>query len=255
MHARTLSAAHGALWFSGGFTLYRRNPPLLISLTFAYLLLVIVINLIPFVGPVLLSLVFPTLTAVLGNGCHAIERRRTADVSELMRGIQSHRLSLLRLGMLNVAGSLIIIAMGNLLGLDARVDPNLDEARATELLQKLGLLMLLASPLFMAFWFAPLLTLWNGVPATKSVFFSFVASWRNWRAFAMYGVAVALFGLLAPALLLVVVGTVAGAAVGSFAFLLRLVMVFVLAPVLVASVYLSYRDVFHMPPREIDVAA
>jgi hypothetical protein len=34
----------------------------------------------------------------------------------------------------------------------------------------------------------------GAVGAGKSLFFSFIASWRNWRAFTMYGVALAVIG-------------------------------------------------------------
>eukprot|EP01034_Spumella_vulgaris_P027161 gene27161-33844_t len=46
--------------------------------------------------------------------------------------------------------------------------------------------MLLYIPLSMMFWHAPALVHWQGVPAVKSLFFSFVACWRNLRAFALY---------------------------------------------------------------------
>ena len=43
-------------------------------------------------------------------------------------------------------------------------------------------LFILAIPFLLAFLFAPYLTGWDGVPPAKSLFFSFVASLRNWRA-------------------------------------------------------------------------
>lgn len=58
MNARRLSAIHGVLWLLAGFSLFRRNPPLLTLLTFTYLLLVVVINLIPAIGPFLLPFWF-----------------------------------------------------------------------------------------------------------------------------------------------------------------------------------------------------
>ena len=57
MDARRLPANRGAFWLLGGFALFRRNPPLLTLLTFTYLLLVVVINLIPAIGPFLLPLI------------------------------------------------------------------------------------------------------------------------------------------------------------------------------------------------------
>jgi hypothetical protein len=38
----------------------------------------------------------------------------------------------------------------------------------------------------MMFWHAPALVHWYGMPAVKSLFFSFVACWRNLKAFGVY---------------------------------------------------------------------
>jgi hypothetical protein len=46
--------------------------------------------------------------------------------------------------------------------------------------------MVLYIPLAMMFWHAPALVHWQGVAPVKSLFFSFVACWRNLRAFMVY---------------------------------------------------------------------
>ena len=57
----------------------------------------------------------------------------------------------------------------------------------------------------MAFWFAPVLAAWQHMGAAKSLFFSFFAGWRNWRAFIVYGATLsAVFVFIALALQLVV---------------------------------------------------
>ena len=99
----------------------------------------------------------------------------------------------------------------------------------------------------MAFWFAPLLTAWDGIGAGKSLFFSFIASWRNWRAFTMYGVALAVIGALLPGMILIGAGMVSPALANILSVALRMLLIFILAPTMVASVYLSYRDVFQAP--------
>jgi hypothetical protein len=101
----------------------------------------------------------------------------------------------------------------------------------------------------MAFWFAPLLTAWDGVGAAKSLFFSFVASWRNWRAFAAYGVVLVLVGAVVPGVILIIAGQISQSLLTVLNTALRMILIFVLAPTMVASVYLSYRDVFAAPPE------
>ena len=99
-------------------------------------------------------------------------------------------------------------------------------------------------PLLMAYWFAPILAAWHRLSAPKALFFSFVACWLNWRAFVAYGMA--LFGLagVVPGLILAMVGLISPEASSFLTAVLTVPMVLVVAPVIFASFYVSYRDVF-----------
>lgn len=244
MQARQLPARHGALWFAAGFQLFRRNPPLLTALTFAYLFCVLLVNLIPMVGPLLLPLLLPTLTVIVGNGCRALDQGRPPAKLNLFEGLEANRINLVRLGGLHLLASLLILGVSTLIEGGPKDLPPLDKADPTEMLGMLARLLVIASPVIMAFWFAPLLTGWNGVPAMKSLFFSFVASLRNWRAFAVYGLTVAVVAVVVPGAILVVAGAVSTTAVNVLSVALRMLLVFIVAPVMMASIYLSYRDVF-----------
>ncbi len=202
------------------------------------------VNLIPTIGPFLLPLLLPTLTVMLANGCRAIERGQTFDGEALLFGLSARRVGLVRLGGLHLIGSSLVVLGGYAFGEPINISDGMSQEEAAALLTDLGILMVLASPMLMAFWFAPLLTAWNGVSAGKSLFFSFVASWRNWRCLrdvrpvagsgrrrlAGFGP-----GRRRPDL---------AALVRILSVALRLLLIFVLAPTMVASVYLSYRDVF-----------
>ena len=247
MYARRLSARHGFLWLLAGFALFRRNPPLTTALTFSYLLTVVMVNLIPTLGPILLPLLLPALTVMLANGCRAIEGGKGFTGETLMSGLGPQRVGMIRLGGLHLIGSTLLVLVGSLFGDPINIKDGMSPEEAQALLTDLGILLVLASPLLMAFWFAPLLTAWNGVSAGKSLFFSFVASWRNWRAFAMYGLTLALVGAVLPGLILIVAGLLSQVLLDILSLALRMLLIFVLAPVLVASVYLSYRDVFATP--------
>ncbi|MCX7162677.1 MAG: BPSS1780 family membrane protein [Betaproteobacteria bacterium] len=247
MDARRLPARHGVLWLLAGFSLFRRHPPLMTALTFGYLLTVIVANLIPQVGPFLLPLVLPTLTVVLANGCRAIERGQVFAGDTLWTGISAQRSGLARLGGMHLVGSSLLVLGGVALGEPINISDGIDPEEAMALAGDLAVILLLASPMLMAFWFAPLLTAWNGIGAGKSLFFSFIASWRNWRAFTMYGLVLILTGAVLPGLILLVAGMISPALLAVLSIALRMMLIFVLAPTMVASVYLSYRDVFEAP--------
>lgn len=255
MDARRLPARHGVLWLLGGFALFRRHPPIMTALTFGYLLTVLVVNLVPAIGPLILPLLLPTLTVMLANGCRAVERRQAFGLETLAFGISDQRLGLLRLGILHLVGSsLLVLLAGMALGEPINLRDGMNAEEAAAFLKDMGVIVVLASPLLMAFWFAPLLAGWDGLGAGKSLFFSFVASWRNWRSFAMYGLALALVGAVLPGLILIVAGAISQSLLGVLSVALRMLLIFVLAPTMVASVYLSYRDVFAAPAAAADPA-
>lgn len=244
MDARRLPARHGVIWLLAGFALFRRHPPLMTALTFGYLLTVIMVNLIPKIGPFLLPLLLPTLTVLLANGCRAIERGQPFTSEALATGISAQQAGLARLGGLHLVGSSLLVLGGLALGEPINISDGMSPEESLELAADLGVILVLASPLLMAFWFAPLLTAWDGVGAGKSLFFSFIASWRNWRAFTMYGLALVVVGAVLPGLILIIAGQISQALLGVLSVALRMLLVFVLAPTMVATVYLSYRDVF-----------
>lgn len=245
MIARQLPARHGLLWLVAGWTLLRRQPRQMFLLAGGYyFLLLVLIRGLPFIGAFLLPLAFPALMAMLGNGARAIESNRKLTLELLSEGLPAAKPSLLRLGGLHLAGSLLLLLVSIVLGSDVRFDDGLTPEETQELLGDLSLLLLAATPLLMAFWFAPLLAVWNGVPAAKALFFSFVACWRNGRAFAVYGLAIVVVSIVLPGVLLVAAGAVSQTLFGILAFVARLALVLVLGPILIVSAYVSWRDVF-----------
>lgn len=243
MQARRLPARHGALWVIAGFRLFRANPPLLTALTLGFMFLALVINLLPLVGPFLLPLALPALNLVVANGCRAVERGGPLAAGALKEGLERNAPHLLRLGGLHLLGSLLVLLASY--GLDAGMDlAEPERSNPADMVVFMLRLLALAAPVIMALWFSPLLTGWDGIPPTKAVFFSAYGAFSNWRAFLAYGATVGIVGVLLPGLLLVVAGLVSQSLLNALFVALRIVMVFVFAPALMASVYLSYRDVF-----------
>ncbi len=255
MQARTLPAVRGAFWIVAGFQLYRRNPPLLIMLTLGYLFLVVAFSQLQPIGPFLLPLALPALTVLVANGCRALDSGLPLPLprSTLIAGLREQRKALLHLGGLNLLGTLAILAIDLVLqggNSSALVGGNEESVGTTgrlddaELLWHMLRLLLIALPVLLAFWFAPLLTAWEGVPAAKALFFSMIAVWRNWRAFLIYALTVTLIGVFLPGLLLLFASLLSKSLAEILSVALRMVLFLVLAPVLMTSIYQSYRDVF-----------
>lgn len=251
MQARCLPARRGAFWLLAGLHLFRRNPPLLTAVTLTYLLLVqLIIQLLPGVGPFVLPLALPAMILIVGNGVRLIDRGGSPLPAGLLHGVRGNGVAMLRLGGLHLVGAFVFVALIMLLEGGGIKFADFEKADDPELLWSLLRLFILAIPFLLAFLFAPYLVGWDGVPATKSLFFSFVAAVRNWRALGSYVMAVVLVSIALPGLLLVVAGLMPEFVVKVAQVVIRMLMLFVLAPALTASLYVGYRDIFHPPADE-----
>ncbi len=253
MQANRLPYRHGINWLINGFFLYTRNPALLSMLTFANLLLALLCTLLQPIGPVLLVLASPLIVALIANACVAVAQNSPTQIRRdmLTRGLRENLRILLRLGMVQIAylmlaGLVIDLLLPN-------IDPEVLEAMKGGQKNSLdattmGLLFLNFTLVGMvtlpAFWFAPLLTAWHGLAPLKSVFFSLVAVWRNWRAFLVYVLTVTTFTLLIPALFMALVGMLSGQALGFVTTLVQMLIIMTAAPVLATGAYCSYREIF-----------
>ena len=112
--------------------------------------------------------------------------------------------------------------------------------------------MCLALPLVAAMWHAPALVHWHRVEPVKSIFFSLVAMFRNFGAYALYWLAwcgVLVLGLLAAALvgtIVIGVGSL-GSDTGAMAIgnILMVGTVLTLAAMAQASNWFTFRDTFN----------
>lgn len=272
MQARRLPAARGAFWLFEGFRLFRRNPPLITALTLVYLLVVQILTVVlPGIGPILLPLLLPVMTLIVANGCRLVDLNRRPDKAGLLHGVAGNFPAMIRLGGLQLLGAMLVILLSMLLNdgndpfagpLTLPETPNMGEgeggmgavtpggdaaaeaAAQAAILGKLMQVLLLATPLIIAFWFSPFLVGWDRVAPFKSLFFSTVASFRNWRAMFMFAAAgIAIAGIL-PGFILIVLGQISGMALTAAIVALRMILVFLVAPILTASIYVSYRDIF-----------
>lgn len=245
MQVLRLPAMRGWYWIVEGFRLFRRNPPLLTFLVFGYFFLLLIINVIPFVGWIAASLCVPAISVSVMNGCRAADRGEPVRLNVLTSGFQRNHSALFVLGALYLATTLLVFMGAAALG-DGALLELLRAARPldADAIRALRLPLLLMIPVVMAFWFAPLLAAWDDMTPVKSLFFSLAASLRNWRAFVVYASSVILISTVLPALVLSVFERVSESLVRVMAVALTLPMLFVFVPTLFCTFYVSYREVF-----------
>ncbi len=249
MQTLRLSAKNGWHWLSEGYRIYSKSRMMLALIVIGYWLLMMLVNSVPGLGTVVATICLPAMSVGLMNACRRIDRGEPVTPPILFSGFSNNVRALLLLGAIYLVAALAIFAVtslvdgGTLLHLFA-LGESADEAvdNHTMLLASwIALLLLL--PLVMAYWYAPMLAAWHGYSAGKSLFFSLFACLRNWRAFLVY-----VFSIIAFALVLsIVAGLVSASFPGAGRSFLMLIVGFFCLPVLYASFYVSYRDVFAAP--------
>jgi len=251
MRAQTLPAVAGWRWIGAGFAIFRRNPILFSMLVLAYWFTVLFLNVVPVVGVLLASMVVPGLSVGLMRAARNLERGQPIGLLTLFGGLKENTRTLLALGALYLACTLGAVGLttlsdgGDLLRyLLASTPAERAAVEDADFTLPALVLMLAMTPVLMAYWFAPVLAAWHRLPLGKSLFFSFVACWMNWRVFMTYSAGLLVVAGLIPGLLLGVLLAIFPAAQNFATALVTMPMLLIVAPVVFASFYASYRDIF-----------
>ena len=246
---RVVAARNGWTWLVRGFALFRKNPPMWLFLVFTYWLAVALLAQIRYVGPAASTVLLPAFSVSFMVMCAVLEHGGILRPALLISGFRSVPSTLIVLGvlyLLSIIGVLGLASVADAGALLTWVLSGREPAEEALTDGSLSLAMLVASlaatPVLMAFWFAPVLAAWNRIGALQSLFYSFFAVWRNWRAFLVYGAALFLVG----AAVMTTVTVLAVLLHGRLDVLRSFALIFMLftLPTLFASFYASYRDVF-----------
>jgi hypothetical protein len=250
MQARIVAATQGAGWLIGGWRLFRVAPLAWLAATLTYWFVMSALSLVPRAGGAAVLVLAPAFTVGFMALARAAEQGQPLDLRLLFSGLRERPGGHLALAVVYLLGMVAAIAasaladggdLARLLIGGRRPEP---QGGADEALAAAAILAAAAYlPVMAAFWFAPPLVAWHAASPAKALFFSFFACLMNWRAFAVYGALVALATLAVP---LAVLKALLAAAGGEPRLAASLVFGFVLLvlPILFASFYASYRDVF-----------
>ena len=214
-----------------------------IALTIALALLWAASLIIPVLGPLLFNLLSPLLFAGLMIGCRALENGEPLEFAHLFAGFRQQAAPLVTVGGVYLVGTIIVvgivlaIAGGSTLpavlpkpGTD--IETLRVAARSMALAFAVGAAVYL--PLLMLIWFAPLLVVFNGLAPVAAMRLSFAACVKNMLPFLVYSAAILLLWLVLS--LPAVLGAVGG--------LLVVALLVGSIPVLICSIYASYKDIF-----------
>jgi uncharacterized membrane protein len=228
---RALPPARGWAWIAEGFVYFRRQPGAWIAIIVIAALIFIGLGLVPILGSLAAMVLAPVFAGGLVIACREQDEGRELKIAQLFAGFSERFGTLVSIGLIYlgitvvialVVGILTGAGMWTLLGGDA--DPG--SVAGAGLTLVLAFLVMLAAllPVFMAVWFAPPLAVFHEQGPGEAMKSSFVACLRNILPFLVYGVILFLLAIAA-----------------SIPFGLGWL---VLGPVMAASLYTGYRDIF-----------
>jgi hypothetical protein len=252
--ARIVPWLRGAQWLGEGWQLFRVAPLAWIALVLAYWVLMTMVSVLPLVGIAAASVLVPPFAVGFMAVSRAAAMRAPVTLPLLFSAFREHLGAQLSLGGVYLVCLVLLFAATALADGGAlahwmltgeRPDAALLESGA--FVRAMAAAVALYLPVMMVFWFAPVLVAWHGVSAAKALFFSFVACLINWRAFIAYGAVALLMTVVAPLLGLSALLYASSGVLRTQAISLIFPLILVMLPTLLASFYVSYRDVFGTP--------
>jgi len=225
-------AGHGWTWIAGAWKLFKRQPGIWVSIAIIAIVIFIAYYFMRAFGSILGILLTPVFTAGVVIGAKSLDEGRKLEIAHLFAGFTNRFGALIAVGAIYLALLLaIVVVSARVTGVSVSVmlgaSPDLASATIGEIISillawliALGLMV----PVFMAVWFAPPLAVFNELGAFDALKASFVGCLKNIVPFLIYGLILLGFAVLA-----------------SIPLCLGWL---VLAPVIAASIYTSYRDIY-----------
>ena len=228
--ARAVDAGQGWAWIVNGFELFKKQPGIWIVIVVVLFVILIVLSLIPILGSIAMFLLMPVFTGGMMLGCRSLARDGTLEINHLFAGFKTQTGSLVVLGAISIGAWIVvmlpvmaIVGFGAFFGASAGGVAGAGGIGASFLLAFL-IAFACSIVIYMALWFAPALVVLRGAAPIDAIKQSFGACLKNIVPFLIYGVVVLVASIVA-----------------TIPFGLGWL---VLGPVLAASVYTAYQDIF-----------
>jgi uncharacterized membrane protein len=250
MHIKIVNASRGWRWIVEGMLIFRKNPTqwlLLIALLFIASRVLLAI---PLIGAIAAVLIAPNFLAGLAHGAQALTEGKPLRPGYLASGFLKNAAQLIAIGGISLFGQLLTVMAMVLVGGETMNDisktmtggaitPATVQAVRTgmpNIMLAMLVGLLLSIPVMMAVWFSPLLVFFDDIKPFPALVLSLWACLKNSLPFLLYGMAV-----LAPMMILMPL---------SLAARQPDLGLWLLAPILVPSIYASYRDLFVRAPAQ-----
>lgn len=224
--ARGVPMGNGWTWLAAAWSVFRPAAGTWIGMLLALFVLAIVVYLVPFIGPLVMTVLWPVFIAGLMVAARSLEQGSEPKFSQLFAGFQLRFGPLVLLGVVSLVISVaIVFAVVIVTGVQISTMPDPDAIFVSkQLLIAILLIAGLLLPLLMATWFAPTLIVLHDMGVGAAMKASFTGCLKNILPFVFYGVI-----------------TMVASAIASVPLGLGWL---VLLPLLFLSVYTAYRDIY-----------
>lgn len=272
MKLQIVPPSRGARWVREGLLAFRRAPMAFFSLFMLFMASMALLASLPVVGVPMAVALGPASTLALMVASEAVARDGAAfsrvappqpgqtpqpaaplSARLFIAALAAVRAQVRQLAVMGALYAVAVLGIGLLASLlvgDPMADAiDADGTFRQEVIGSAGfqgamlLRMLVYVPVGLAFWHAPALLYWHGVPPVKALFFSLVTCVRNIGAmtiFMLCWIGVALLASMALAL----VGTLLATAVAPLGMGVMVGGSFILSAMFFASAWFSFRDCF-----------
>jgi uncharacterized membrane protein len=231
---RAVEGGQGVTWWTDAWALFTKNAAIWVVLGLVLLIVMVVLAFIPLVGQVASALLLPVFAGSWMLAARKAEGGGTVEVGDLFSAFKSDKLTpLVVVGAIFLAMMVVVVLVMGVLGfggvMGAVAGGAANSTKGVMAGMGVGLLGMLVGLIVlflvtMALWFAPPLVLLRGVAPVDSLKLSFAASMKNIVPFLLWGIIYIIASIIA-----------------SIPFGLGWL---VLLPVLMLTMYTSFKDVF-----------
>jgi uncharacterized membrane protein len=231
---QAVAAGNGWQWIVDAWGFFKQQPGIWIAIVVVFLVIFFALTFIPVVGGLAAALLGPVFAGGIAIGCQAQRQGGELEIGHLFAGFKQNTGKLVLIGVFNlvawlIIGVLVALIAGASVAAMMMGGGDMSGGRAAAGVGAIMLAVLLALalsvPVYMAVWFAAPLVALNDFDPIAALKASFVACLKNVVPFLLYGVVLFAFAIVASIPL-------------GLGWL-------VLGPVLAASVYTAYRDIFY----------
>jgi hypothetical protein len=257
MKLNTVPVRAAVQWVKLGIRTFLRQPLALSGLFFMFMAAIWIVGLIPWVGPLLKIVLVPAGTLGMMVATQEVAQGRFPMPTLLLvalRSGQQRALAMLKLGVWWAGGIAAVLGICSLIdGGELAHHYLAGEPVSAETLENnrfvwaLMTSMALNFALLLFFWQSPALTYFGGLPPVKSLFFSMVASKRNFGAYLVFSLLLSAVQLL---MILVVVAVLLQFGGPPWAMNGMPALVMLLSAMTVTSIFFVFRDTFDMTGTE-----